>query len=115
VPDDWWLPDDHHAHDHTDDSRDSHHEPGHTQPEHLDLGTDWSFTGVEAVAPSDADDVPAPVADASPVAPGEHLLTAPGGAAKSTAELLDQLEAQSADPLMQDLVARLRETYGEPG
>jgi len=115
VPDDWWLPDDDLADDHPDDSQGLHRDPGHTQPEHLDLGTDWSFAGVEAVAPTDADDVPGPGADASPDAQGEHLPSVPGGAAKSTAELLDQLEAQSADPLMQDLVARLRETYGEPG
>ncbi|MDP9220327.1 MAG: hypothetical protein M3P23_07295 [Actinomycetota bacterium] len=124
MPDEWWM---HQPAEHEpDDSNDS-----------LDLGNDhWQpYSGVvidDVTAPVSLDEPhpepqapPGPPSQAPPSQAPDELsaidwvrLTGqppPAAAADPTlspSELLAELEARSADPLVRDLVERLRETYG---
>ena len=94
MPDDWWL--DHHAHDAAPDDV-------------LDLGElpeSWA-----APVPEDS-----PMAyDDQSAAEAPTMTDAAEAPASSTAELLAQLDADANDPLMRELAARLRASYGDHG
>jgi hypothetical protein len=119
MPDEWWL--EHPAHS---EQAAEEGDPGLS----LDLGDDHWQPYAHVVPGVDAtDDTPAhPV---EPLAPEQAALSAvdwelltgrpapaaADGSPLTTEQMLAELEARSSDPLVHDLVERLRETYGGSG